>query len=509
MPTLFSRRYMRDHVPRTEKMIGIVCLLLTAGIAVAFVSMVLPVKARPYFYVDPAKETPAVRPEIKHARSLLPESPAPGWVRAEPVEAVEPGAIERSMPGEAGPYVKAGVQRMYQARYQNRADARQQLTVRVFDVGAPDAAKALFDATRPKLAVGEPAGVRGWRAPDGAVGFQSGRYVSLVSATNVPADATLTPKVLAREVADRQVAFDAMDPATAAKKSSVASGAPGGRGESAAEKESLLPAGPAGIWGAPESVSTYNPANLWEKIDGRAEQYLQFDFERLVFGTYRLAADRNSSADVYIYEMREPVKAFGIYQVEKSDHAEPIALGKEGYRGKGTIFFHKGKAYVQIVLGEESKATDEQFVALAKALADSIKDEGGGNWAEAILPKEGMVAGSLQFQPKDAFNLDFLTEVFSADYEIGGEKLTLFILRTADEAAARKLFEQYDEYVKKLGKLVARTDSDGAPRLIGELSGEFDVVFAKGRYFGGATAASTQAAAEKGADGLRAAIKSD
>ncbi len=496
MPTLFGRRYMRGAPPARERLIGIICLLIVVGVVAAFVRHMRQPRP-PFFAVDPSRQPAAVPPEIKHARSLLPPSPAPGWVRVEPVEALPPEGLERELPGEAERFVQSGLRRLYQGRYQNRADPRQQLTVRIFDMGTPDAARSMFDATRPRDAVGEPVGLRGWRSEAGPIGFTSGRYFTHVAGANLPGDTALTPRLLAREVADRQVAFDAEDVSAAQSARQVAG---------AARVEKLLPTPPGGEWTDAQSVSVYNPGNLWEKINGRAEQYLQFDFEKLVFGTYRLTASPAAAVDCYIYTMADPLKAFGIFQLERTGHPEPANIGKEGYRTASGVFFIKGKAYVQLLPAEDARLTPAQLDALAQAIADSIADEGGGNWADTVFPKEDQVAGSFGYTPKNAFNLEFLSDVFSAEYEKGDARWTLFAHRAADAGAAKSLFEQYVRYVPRQGKII-ESPTDESPRFVADFGGEYDIVFLKGRFVGGATAASDLDAARSRVNALFDALK--
>jgi len=488
---------MRDGPSAIERIVGGICLLIVALVAAGFVAYSLRSRS-PLFVVDPASEPPAVSPDAKHALSLLPDSPAPGWIRQDAV-ALATEQVARSFPDDARKLTDAGLKKLYEGRYLNRLDSKQQLTVRICDMGSPKAATRAFDALRPATAVGEPVGVRGWRNGSDAVGFQSGRYFSLITAGNVAAGATLTPQLLAREVADHQVAFDASDTPAPALQKNGTSARPA--------TEAPLPTPSGTTWSPPQGIATYNPGNLWEKIDGRAEQYLAFDFEKLIFGTYRLAADPASAVDCFIYNMRDPLKAYGIYQSERSGHPDPIEVGKEGYATRSSLFFIKGKAYVQLIASEDSKATPEQLLALAKAIAASIADEGGGNWAESVFPKKNQVAGSFAYQPRNALSLDFLNDVFTADYEIGDARLTLFIHQAADEAAAKKIFDLYADYVPKQGKIVERLKTDTGETLTADFGGEYDIIFSKGRFVGGATAASDLAAAKARVDELRNACK--
>lgn len=488
---------MRDRVPATERAIGAVCLVIAIGIVGGFIAQTRE-KKPPFFAVDPAKHPPVVPPELRHAQSLLPDRPAPGWVRQEPIRILDPTGVERSMPGQSASILEAGVVRTFEALYLNRADSRQQLTARIFELPPAEAAAALFDVTRPQSAVGEPAGVRGWRDGNERVGFYAGRYLTLIDGRNLPPDALLTPTLLARELADRQVPFESTAAVRPAGKDGPQSSPPA---------ESKLPTVAPTIWSAPAGIAEYNPGNLWEKINGRAEQYLAFDFERLVFGSYALVRDLSATVDCYVYQMRDAVKAFGIYQAERPEHVTRAAIGNDGYRGERSLFFRKGRSYVQLVVGESAEVDGEQLTKLAEGIAAWLPDSEVGIWAESVLPKDGRVEGSFVFLAKDAFSLDFLGQVFAAEYESGDVRMTLFVHEAKDEPAARGLVEQYARHARRLGKVLERTDDSAGSVLSAEFSGEFDIIFSTGRYFGGATMASDLEAGRRRAMSIRDELK--
>jgi hypothetical protein len=61
----------------------------------------------------------------------------------------------------------------------------------------------------------------------------------------------------------------------------------------------------------------YRPDNLWEHIDGEAEQYLLYGFRGVIAAEYAVGTD-SSSVNVEIYRMESPSHAFGIYAAERS-----------------------------------------------------------------------------------------------------------------------------------------------------------------------------------------------
>ena len=78
-------------------------------------------------------------------------------------------------------------------------------------------------------------------------------------------------------------------------------------------------------------IETFNADNLFEKIDGRAESFIQYDVKGMAYTFYHPTGDESNEVQLYIFEMGDPLKALGKYGSEKPDEAKPIAVGTEGY----------------------------------------------------------------------------------------------------------------------------------------------------------------------------------
>jgi hypothetical protein len=57
----------------------------------------------------------------------------------------------------------------------------------------------------------------------------------------------------------------------------------------------------------------YNADNLFEKIDGRAPAYLNFNFQNLRCRSFSVIGTSGSFVDVYEYRFDTPVNAFGMF----------------------------------------------------------------------------------------------------------------------------------------------------------------------------------------------------
>ncbi len=284
-------------------------------------------------------------------------------------------------------------------------------------------------------------------------------------------------------------------------RSSSAKPTPAGLGQSKVRTDGPLPRLQDAELAGPAQIRRFNADTLYEKIDGKAQLYLSYNFAELVFATYDTG---ETPLDVYVYDMGQADNAFGIYKAEEGEGAEPVEVGRNGYASGASIFFWKGKHYVNILAGGEEGAHGSEggspqvrraAVKLAAAIAERLQDAGQSLWAEHVLPQAHRVAGSFEFRKSDAFGLDFLNDVFSTQYKVGDKELTLFITRQSSPEQARDVLKQYEAFAARYGKVLDTQDVTGATVMTIQSSGTYDVVFAKGIYCGGVTAADDREAA--------------
>jgi hypothetical protein len=152
-------------------------------------------------------------------------------------------------------------------------------------------------------------------------------------------------------------------------------------------------------WEALGPVEAFSAETLYEKINGRAEQYLAYGVKGLEFAG--LSRD-GKFLDVFLYDMGAPAHAFGIYSVERNEGMPPANLGREGYRVEASTFFWKGPYYVQVIASDVGPALEEAGKAVAEALAGRLEDDGSSLWGLAELPPEGRVAGTEKYYLKNA-----------------------------------------------------------------------------------------------------------
>ncbi|HNQ23094.1 MAG TPA: hypothetical protein PKK06_08370 [Phycisphaerae bacterium] len=256
-------------------------------------------------------------------------------------------------------------------------------------------------------------------------------------------------------------------------------------------------------WLPPTNAATYTADDLWEKINGRADLYLAFHVARLWFGTYRRSSDPDAALDVYRYDMGSPENAFGIYQAESGGDVEAVDVGREAYVAGGSVIFWKGNHYVRVEAPDESDAYAQGALAVARALADALLDDGQPLWAESLLPSAGRVPRSLAYQTGAAFGLDSLGEVFHGRYEREGTTFVLFIHRATSPQEAQGLYEGHRASLRQLGILQDGSTESPGLLLVEAPDGRFEAVFVHGTYVAGVLEAGSAAAAAEAARWFR------
>ncbi|MCS7254278.1 MAG: DUF6599 family protein [Armatimonadota bacterium] len=252
-------------------------------------------------------------------------------------------------------------------------------------------------------------------------------------------------------------------------------------------------------------VESYTADNLYEKINGRAELYISYDVVGLTCTSYRQANKDGDEKfiDVFVYDMGAPENAFGIYSYERvAGIGKPVKLGNDGYQAAGSIYFWKGKWYVQVVVPFEDDAMKHACEAIAKAIDTQLQGEPVSIWGLKVLSKDGLIQDSITYIKRKAFGYDFLSEVYTAQYRYAGKTLKAFVSRCSSAESARAKLSKWKNTLRKYGKVVSEKPSKGEPQFVGKVGDRFTVVFCKGSLLGGVIEASDLKIAEEFAKSL-------
>ena len=184
----------------------------------------------------------------------------------------------------------------------------------------------------------------------------------------------------------------------------------------------------------------YTNADLWNFIDGAADTYVALGFIDLHVAEYKKGKE---VIKIEIYRHSDHTMAFGIYASERSSTYRFINLGSQGYNTGGAINFFKGNYYVKIRTYSEKPKTLHAEEALAARVANML---GGEIEMPALLskfPDENRKVNEETFINESVLGHEFLTKAFKADYTVGSDNFSIYIIKFNSAQAALKTGQTY------------------------------------------------------------------
>lgn len=242
-------------------------------------------------------------------------------------------------------------------------------------------------------------------------------------------------------------------------------------------------------------TEVYSPDTLYEKIDGRAPAYLEFHFQQLLCRSFTLPDNPGSYVDVYEFQMDSPVNAFGIFALERDPSGKPLDFVPDGYSGEMGFFFRQGNCYVQVIASDQKPATLDLAKSVAEQISKAIPVNDSGLDARRRLPTPGLVPDSVTFVEDNAQGQAFLKNVFQADYNFDGKKVTFFLMTTTPEAAGKAWTSFLAFSGKYGGKAEILPDIDGAKVFQALNFGKWKFIYQRGGELGGVIDAQDPVAA--------------
>lgn len=261
--------------------------------------------------------------------------------------------------------------------------------------------------------------------------------------------------------------------------------------------EDLLAGLAAPGWQAAAPPQHFTTANLYEKIDGRAEQYLAFEVQALF--CQQLSGPGGAAIEIFAYDMGDPLRAFGVFTAERAPEHAPEKLGHDGYMAGGSYLFWQDRWYLQLLASDQTAPVQRTALEMARSLSARLGNEGSDLWGLALLPQTGRIPRTEQYLLRDALGLEFLTNTFAARYRVAesGPELTAFVSRQPTGEAAAGVLASYQAYLREYGSGASACTVAGIKVTLGDLGGTYDLVFQSGKFVAGVSMAPDQAAAER------------
>jgi hypothetical protein len=170
-------------------------------------------------------------------------------------------------------------------------------------------------------------------------------------------------------------------------------------------------------WALVDGPQTYTKKTLFKHIDGQAELYFKYGFQKSIFGIYQSKKSREYQIELDIYDMGNVLQAFGVFSRFRNED-RPGGFGLESYLDDHSTLFYKGKYFVLLYATESNPSLLTQW---ATKIASKIVDPSPPPKEIGYFPKNGLKPGSIQYFPEGLLGHQFLKRGFQGLY-IGKDK---------------------------------------------------------------------------------------
>jgi hypothetical protein len=256
----------------------------------------------------------------------------------------------------------------------------------------------------------------------------------------------------------------------------------------------ILPDAPKG-WIKSETLKIYNRQNLFDYIDGGAEVYLAYDFQKLIVQEYSPALKdslQEKSITVEIWQMKSSADAYGVFSLDQE--GEKIKIGQMGVYYDGLLRFWKDVFFVSILMPEGDYK--DVIFKLGDQINRKIQKEGKLPQLVSIIPSDSLIPGSAyyfhkqitlnnlyNFSDQSILNLSVETNCALADYKLGNDSLKLLLIQYPDTImATRAKTNMRSVYLEKGTPAESKIFKTGDGKLIGmDVASNYLIIIFEGK----------------------------
>ena len=220
----------------------------------------------------------------------------------------------------------------------------------------------------------------------------------------------------------------------------------------------------------------YVPDNLFDYMNGNAEGYIIYGFQKLT-GIECQAAGQAIVLD--LFEMASPEMAFGVFASNRHPRFDVIELGMIAQVTPTRAIMSKGKYFLEAALKGGGEAPDVLKSFLA-GMEPKLPGSSGLPEALGWFPEEGLEKESLRLVPQSVLGLRLLKRGFIATYNYGR---AFIVFEDSPEAAAATMTEIKERLSEPAEASVGEEAYTGKERYLGQLC-----VARKGKHLFGVAA---------------------
>lgn len=204
-----------------------------------------------------------------------------------------------------------------------------------------------------------------------------------------------------------------------------------------------------GSWTREPKVLEFLSDNLYDYIDGDADRYLPYNFEKLTVLFY-MNSDPENGIEIQIYQMATHLDAFGIYSVHRDRNKDIFPFGEDGFVGGNQAMFYQARYFIKLTVKKTDNAKSN--LELFGKEITKILPQTEETIPELICFEQAYkIPRSECYLAKDVLAQSFLPRGTTALFNIKDKTATGFIVTFKDETETNKGWDEYKKYLDEIG----------------------------------------------------------
>jgi len=199
-------------------------------------------------------------------------------------------------------------------------------------------------------------------------------------------------------------------------------------------------------WEQDGDVKVFERDNLFDQINGAAEFYFSYNFQKLWVVRY---AKGDAEISLEVYDQGDPVHAYGIYSMERPPDSDVKDIGSQGYYEETILNFVADRYYVKMHSFNEPKAGEGVLLDMAKDLTNQLADQPGLPEMVKAMPEKDLVKNTRQYVSNTFMGLEFLGSAFRGTYSNDDGEVTLFVMERDSVDDVKAILEEYLQFAEE------------------------------------------------------------
>ncbi|MCF7805952.1 MAG: hypothetical protein K9N46_17080 [Candidatus Marinimicrobia bacterium] len=249
-------------------------------------------------------------------------------------------------------------------------------------------------------------------------------------------------------------------------------------------------------WEQEYAPEFYESDNLFQYINGEAELYRDYGFQRVVTVPYIHVENPDLSFTIDIYDMGSRLNAFGIYSSHRRPDHTLGDIGEEAVISRTSVRFWQDRFFVRVQAG----ALEEEVAKIIKKAAAKISGNlpSGEIPAElSLLPEETRTPHSMKYLRAGFMGQAAFGEVLQAEYTFPRDTCLGFVAWFSNEEQAEKALKSWEANLRDRGTIL-QSLGEAPHRFIGEAPYQGKIsAHRNGRYIFGAIDYQQETVSEK------------